>query len=1382
MKRVQVVKSFKKKLLCVAVAAALGGSVVESYAVIPGDFADMAGYSLPTGKPTADVWVKLNHAIRNAVYFEEFDREYLKRIDQLTVDDTQKDQMRSQLKEMRDQVEHVKAQMQTFALIGVEFEKLDLSADAGKKARQAALVAKLELPPQPMSLDDDVYIEEVVGQLITKLSDEEMKEFFSLFPDSSDAIKTDIPDLVKVANETFAELKDLKKKSPAVWASMFDSGRFYSSAESIEMLDTAAKELQPGTDSVAAVDMSKIDLSKDPKQRGLSSLVTVKKVQGKSDDVLAKGITLSNFTGSVNDIKKLEELQKYTVDGQDNSKALFVDPNERTIAFGGSRLEFSNSKVPSYSVVSGQDADKMGRRLVVIAPIGVLEKDVRTSTADGHVVIKDKSDITSEISIGTTVTVAADSVLRGRNAAALGLFSFDGVVSGFNNGSVELTEADRKNNDANQKAWASRYNEPMYLAFFDSQLEQFGDGESVGNWLYVDGQGKPVIEGTGEDGKGEKGKFYQAKYLNDGKYSAKEMAKKKEKDKSGVEQDVLIEVKDPVRIQRVVRVGTKADVRVVLDNTIKDKLVVDGKLVVHQDKADRKDTGRFVEITLNKTGEFITQVDPSSGGGLESAIYTGHKVILDSKKDFKAVSADGKKEGFVNIDLVKNIAVDASGKSIDNPKVVKSLAENGFDSELRIGVDQTAFVDVKGLLPSEADNSGSLVVVEGTLIGVVRDFKELKVAKGARLLGDIGDGNDASTDLQPRVIFKGGTYEGGTLDVDAQLDSGAVLTLKPATWPEKLADAAYELYNTASADKGKAVPVILTKTLDGSEGTLVLVQPGGGIAGDTADNKKAVLTVDHSGDSKGVLKLGSRLVLAITDKERPFMTLKGGDLDKMVEGVGNVNIVADVSIDKQALANAKKDNKQKGVSLTAIQADLLKPNKDGKYAERKFLFAKRQDADGNDVDFPDSDDAASIEGHSVLFDTTISVEDWGLDEQHRKKRLVGTIKRTDNVNANLVKNGATPLGAGILAAHLKNVGHNISGNILPLKDANVLNAVQTAADEGKLKKLGSELTPHVAASGALPKVSRNLLAGVHRSVDQHRHGQNDMVATGDTFESQGFWGQYIHNDGSQNNKDDISGFSSKVDGITLGLDAEVNEKLTVGFAFTYAKSDIKTKDDVSQSTKGDHYMGTFYAGWNDGPWFMDGMLSYAAGKNDYKSAVTEDDAGSSVARSYKGKGDTSTWGVTFGGGYNLPMSDEWTLQPKAEFNFYNVKVDDYKLENSGGAFEQQIKTEDVQITELGAGVRVMGDIAMEQGNLKPEFRLMGYYDFNNKKYEGEVKSLSLGGVGKFVGMKREQGRALAGLGVVYAMDENLSLGLNYDYNFSGGFKDHSIMAKVSYSF
>ncbi|WP_263079646.1 autotransporter outer membrane beta-barrel domain-containing protein [Endozoicomonas sp. Mp262] len=1380
MKRVQVVKSFKKKLLCVAVAAALGGSVVESYAVIPGDFADMARYSLPTGKPTADVWVKLNHAIRNAVHFEEFDREYLKRIDQLTVDDTQKDQMRSQLKEMRDQVEHVKAQMQTFALIGVEFEKLDLSADAGKKARQAALVAKLELPPQPMSLDDDVYIEEVVGQLITKLSDEEMKEFFSLFPDSSDAIKTDIPDLVKVANETFAELKGLKNKYPDVWSSMFDSGRrgrstFFAAPlpgqdQSIRMLDTAAKELKPGTDSVAAVDMSKIDLSKTPKQ-GLSSLVTVKKVQGK-DDVLAKGITLSNFTGSKSDIEKLQELQNYAVDSQNNnSEALAVNTASSTIGFGGSRLEFSNSSnnKESSSVTEGK---KVPQRLGLIYPLGMVTlkddgtdiKDMHLLPAtDGHVVVKDKSDITAGMLMGTTVTVSEGSVLRANEATVAGTFSFDGTVTGFDEDAVDLEKEQRK---TKSDEWNARYNEPVILGFMESEDTQGSTQDStVGNWLYVDSQGKPVIE--------EGGKFYQAKLGDDGKYFLREKAKKKDKD--GVEQDVLIEVKDPVRIQRVIRIGDKADVRVALDNSVKDKLVVDGKLVVHQDKADRKDTGRFVEITLNKTGEFITQVDLSSGGGLESATYTGHKVILDSKKDFKAVSADGKKEGFVNIDLVKNIAVDASGKSIDNPKVVKSLAENGFDSELRIGVDQTAFVDVNGLLPSEADNSGSLVVVEGTLIGVVRDFKELKVAKGARLLGDIGDGNDAPTDLQPRVIFKGGTYEGGTLDVDAQLDSGAVLTLKPATWPEKLADAAY--YNTASADKGKAVPFILTKTLDGSEGTLVLVQPGGGIAGDTADNKKAVLTVDHSGDSKGMLKLGSRLVLAIADTERPFISLRGDDLGKMVEGVGDVNIVADVGIDKQKLADAKKDKKQKGVSLTAVQAALLKPNKDGKYAEQKFLFAESMDAD-----FSDGDDAASIEGHSVLFDTTISRGDKVDDKKYSVRQLAGTIKRTDNVNANLVKNGATPLGAGILAAHLKNVGHNISGNMLPLKDANVLNAVQTAADEGKLKKLGSELTPHVAASGALPKVSRNLLAGVHRSVDQHRHGQNDMVATGDTFESQGFWGQYIHNDGSQNNKDDISGFSSKVDGITLGLDAEVNEQLTVGFAFTYAKSDIKTKDDVSQSTKGDHYMGTFYAGWNDGPWFMDGMLSYAAGKNDYKSAVTEDNAGSSVARSYKGKGDTSTWGVTFGGGYNLPMSDEWTLQPKAEFNFYNVKVDDYKLENSGGAFEQQIKTEDVQITELGAGVRVMGDIAMEQGNLKPEFRLMGYYDFNNKKYEGEVKSLSLGGVGKFVGMKREQGRALAGLGVVYAMDENLSLGLNYDYNFSGGFKDHSIMAKVSYSF
>ena len=165
----------------------------------------------------------------------------------------------------------------------------------------------------------------------------------------------------------------------------------------------------------------------------------------------------------------------------------------------------------------------------------------------------------------------------------------------------------------------------------------------------------------------------------------------------------------------------------------------------------------------------------------------------------------------------------------------------------------------------------------------------------------------------------------------------------------------------------------------------------------------------------------------------------------------------------------------------------------------------------------------------------------------------------------------------------------------------VLASVEHAMTEGSnsLARLADETLPQSVANGANVRLSRTTIDAAHQNIVQRLDGLlaggMSAVAAGDGLESQGVWGHYIHMNGKQDSKDTIAGYEGKFNGITIGWDAELDDGLKPGFAFTYVNADMDAKD-VDQSVKGDHYMGSFYVGWMDGPWLASGMLSYAQGK------------------------------------------------------------------------------------------------------------------------------------------------------------------------------------------
>ncbi|UYM15607.1 autotransporter domain-containing protein [Endozoicomonas euniceicola] len=357
----------------------------------------------------------------------------------------------------------------------------------------------------------------------------------------------------------------------------------------------------------------------------------------------------------------------------------------------------------------------------------------------------------------------------------------------------------------------------------------------------------------------------------------------------------------------------------------------------------------------------------------------------------------------------------------------------------------------------------------------------------------------------------------------------------------------------------------------------------------------------------------------------------------------------------------------------------------------------------------------------------------------------------------------------------------LSQNDAEVASAALLSSLQATSEEagsaifGAIQKAGYQKTasenqwdPHVGMGMAAVTVTRKVNQSISRHLNRHRTG----IATGDMFESKGFWGEYFYSNGDMDDDREVRGFENKVSGINLGLDALLNDQMTVGFAFTYG--DVKTETNNSgREADGDTFMGTFYTGWTMDNYFFDTMWSYGRGNIDMKRKTS--------LGTYKTDTKSDTLGARLVGGYNYQYN-QWLIQPQVEFNYAKVKFDDFKEKLDQGPLPQSVKLDDFEVMELGAGLKLMAEHDVSNGMLKPEFTLMAYRDFKDDKPEVQGTYLIGGGTYRVVGKDRDQTRVLAGVGVKYEMNNNLTLGLNYDYNWQGDYKAHGIVGSVRYDF
>ncbi|WP_281645521.1 autotransporter outer membrane beta-barrel domain-containing protein, partial [Parendozoicomonas sp. Alg238-R29] len=321
-----------------------------------------------------------------------------------------------------------------------------------------------------------------------------------------------------------------------------------------------------------------------------------------------------------------------------------------------------------------------------------------------------------------------------------------------------------------------------------------------------------------------------------------------------------------------------------------------------------------------------------------------------------------------------------------------------------------------------------------------------------------------------------------------------------------------------------------------------------------------------------------------------------------------------------------------------------------------------------------------------------------------------------------------------------------------------------------------QYTPETAArlaSELLPTLNRSSVeAGLNVVTISNKAMVSRMdskigVSTGDEIKRHSFWMQGLHNEAHQDDRRHqssmIRGYHSRLNGFTMGLDADVMEKGIIGFAASYANSDIN-KNDVADESSIDSYLATLYGRWQVAEALsLDVLLNYGINKNERKRVF--DIVGSDLNPA-ESEFDSKQVGIKAILQHSMDVGD-WILSPMLGYHYSHFTVDAYREKGSVAALSTKKQT--YKINELGVGAGISRVFNSQYGYLTPEVKVMGWHDFSADPVTVNSRFVVGGDSFVFEGVTPEKTNWNATAGVTWSRDDRFDFSAGYERNWRSGY-------------
>jgi outer membrane autotransporter protein len=320
------------------------------------------------------------------------------------------------------------------------------------------------------------------------------------------------------------------------------------------------------------------------------------------------------------------------------------------------------------------------------------------------------------------------------------------------------------------------------------------------------------------------------------------------------------------------------------------------------------------------------------------------------------------------------------------------------------------------------------------------------------------------------------------------------------------------------------------------------------------------------------------------------------------------------------------------------------------------------------------------------------------------------------------------------------------------------------ADAGQTAKLAEQLYPDV--NGGANTLAITQQKSMENAVQQRGtalRGQPDNLGKG------GVWVQALNGDGSQGRRQNITGFDMNASGIAVGADATLLPGLIAGAAYGYMDGNVKSHNGNKTDVDGNAL--TLYGSYQAGSFFVDSDLTYGWSDNHNKRYISNTRA--------KGNYHGNLAGVGLMTGYTFHLDRGVILEPRAGARYSNVQLDGY--DESGSSAALHVGSQRYERGELGAGLRLSGNLPAGNGRLIPDASLMAWHDLIGDRVSTTSSFLIGGGSFETTGVRQSRDSYEAKLGLDYRLDA-VSLGAGYRYEGSSDFNAHGVEARLRYDF
>lgn len=285
------------------------------------------------------------------------------------------------------------------------------------------------------------------------------------------------------------------------------------------------------------------------------------------------------------------------------------------------------------------------------------------------------------------------------------------------------------------------------------------------------------------------------------------------------------------------------------------------------------------------------------------------------------------------------------------------------------------------------------------------------------------------------------------------------------------------------------------------------------------------------------------------------------------------------------------------------------------------------------------------------------------------------------------------------------------------------------------------------------------------------------LSAGDAVASNGFWVKALGSSNSQDKQGAYDGYSSKITGVTAGLDNRVNSDFVLGAALGLTKADINQADfrtgDTSRINNTQLMGYVTYSLTNE--LYLDGALSFA--RNDY-TGIRATAVGRTASSAFNG----NQLGARLGLGYGIDLGSKLKLTPMASVDYSRLTQDAY-TETGAGAINLAVDAQSTHNTRLGLGARLSNEWTEGSTTYRPEVALN--WSQNSNSISNDVNATFVGGgVGFVTPGTTAVSRNSVNLGVAMTVlsSKTTSIQIRYDLDKSTGFTANtgSLLARWEY--